>query len=404
MPQPGDVSQLQSSSEESFLNLLVETLEGLEDDVRGPFLRHFFHAVAQVDLTETQSIEYWKAILQRRRELLVGGSKPLSLRAVLVDVLTSTNFLRVPILMEYEEFKRLQINAATDALTGLYNRRLFDEYGEKELNRAKRYGQQLALVLLDVRKLKEVNDRHGHLRGDQILQVVTTTLRTTLRSSDFAFRIGGDEFALLLPQTDSEQANTLCRRVRSQYEAEVRPVHVDIDVTLDFGVAVYPEDGEKKDELMAIADKRLYQLKGEGRPGSTPPSTDVPTEQQATPAEPGVPKPSTLVPPQAPPEKVQPPRPSIPVSRPEHRKWERVSLAGTKAYAVLSNGDPKTARVIDLSYGGVSLLLDSPSDIPPQFNAVLHVPILPPVRVVLRKAYALEAEKGRTRLGCSFVS
>src|SRR6202034_3058186 len=104
-----------------------------------------------------------------------------------------------------------QINAATDALTGLYNRRLFDEYCDEELNRAKRYGQHLAIVILDLHRLKEVNDRHGHLRGDHILQLAATTLRKTLRAADFAFRIGGDEFALLLPQNDTEQAVNLCR-------------------------------------------------------------------------------------------------------------------------------------------------------------------------------------------------
>ena len=265
MPEPGEGSQLPSSFEESFLDLLAETLEGLEEPVRGTFLRQFFRTVAQVDLTESQSNEYWQTILKRRRELLERGAKPLSLAAIIVDVLTSTKFLRLPVLIDYNEFKKLQINAATDALTGLYNRRLFDEYCDKELNRAKRYGHQLAVVILDLRKLKEVNDRHGHLRGDQILQVATRTLRTTLRSSDFAFRIGGDEFALLLPQTDSDQAITLCRRVRSQYEAEVAPLKLDIGVTLDFGVAVYPEDGEKKEDLISAADKRLYQLKAEGR-------------------------------------------------------------------------------------------------------------------------------------------
>lgn len=173
--------------------------------------------------------------------------------------------VRVSVLVEFDDFKKLQINAVTDALTGLYNRRLFDEYCDKELNRAKRYGHQLAAVILDLRKLKEVNDRHGHLRGDQILQVATKTLLTTLRSSDFAFRIGGDELALLLPQTDSEQSINLCRRVRSQYETEIHALGLDIGVTLDFGIAVYPEDGETKDELMALADKRLYQLKSEGR-------------------------------------------------------------------------------------------------------------------------------------------
>jgi diguanylate cyclase (GGDEF)-like protein len=334
-------------------------------------------------------------------------------------VLASTNFLRVPILMEYDEFKKLQINAATDALTGLYNRRLFDEYCDKELNRAKRYGHQLAIVILDLHKLKEVNDRHGHLQGDQVLQLAATTLRKTMRASDFAFRIGGDEFALLLPQTDPEQAITLCRRIRSQYEIDVRPLKMDIGVTLDFGVAVHPHDGETKSALMNLADQRLYQLKNAGRaaPQVVPPQTQaahetpasaVPVQREAPAAaapriiSPPVVMPaakSETAPPQAPTEA---PRPAATYA--EARKWERVSLAGTKAYAILTDVNQKTAAVLDLSYGGVALLMENPEDVPNQFHAVLHVPILPPVRVVLRKTNTQRIEGGRARVGCSFVS
>src|ERR1700722_17688782 len=228
MPQPGDAFQPQPSAEDSFLDLLVETLDGLDESVRGQFLRQFFRTIAQIDFTDAQSNDYGELILQRRRELGENLGKRVSLKTALVDVLASTNFLRVPILMEYDEFKKLQINAATDALTGLYNRRLFDEYFDKELNRAKRYGHQLAIVILDLHKLKEVNDRYGHLQGDQVLQMAAATLRRTLRASDFAFRIGGDEFAVLLPQTDPEQALTLCRRVRSQYESELEPLAIDV--------------------------------------------------------------------------------------------------------------------------------------------------------------------------------
>jgi GGDEF domain-containing protein len=214
-PQPGDLAQTQPSAEDSFLDLLVETLEGVEESVRGQFLRSFFRTFAQIDLAEAESAEYWERILIRRRELSENLGKRVSLKTAMVDVLASANLLRVPILVEYDEFKKLQINAATDALTGLYNRRLFDEYCDKELNRAKRYAQQLAIVILDLHKLKEVNDQRGHLQGDEVLQIAAATLRKTLRASDFSFRIGGDEFALLLPQTDPEQAITLCHRIRS---------------------------------------------------------------------------------------------------------------------------------------------------------------------------------------------
>ena len=402
MPQPGEASRPQPSAEDSFLDLLVETLQGLDDSVRGQFLRQFFRTTAQIDLSETKSNEYWEQILQRRRELNESLGKRVSLKTAMVDVLSSMNFLRVPILMEYDEFKKLQINAATDALTGLYNRRLFDEYCEKELNRAKRYSHSLAIVILDLHKLKEVNDRHGHLQGDQVIQLAASTLRKTLRASDFAFRIGGDEFSLLLPQTDPEQAITLCRRVRAQYETEVQPLKVGVGVTLDFGIAVYPQDGEQKSELMGLADKRLYELKHAGGTSPRVIQLETPSQREAP-----MPSSSASAPPPSPRVAVGGPAASA-AARPQphmdQRKWERVSLVGTKAHAVLSDLGQKTAKVIDLSYGGVALLLEQPEEIPNQFNAVLHVPILPPVRVILRKTYTQRLEDGRVRVGCSFVS
>ena len=443
MPLPGEASQPQPSPEDSFLDLLIETLEGLDVSVRGQFLRQYFRTIAQIDLSESQSNEYWQRILTRRRELTESLGRPVSLKTAMVDVLATTNFFRVPILMEYEEFKKLQVNAATDALTGLYNRRLFDEYSEKELNRAKRYNQQLAFVILDVHKLKEVNDRRGHLQGDQILQLAATTLRKTMRASDFAFRIGGDEFALLLPETDPEQANTLCRRIRSQYENDIREMKLDVGVTLDFGIAVHPHDGDSKRTLLGLADKRLYELKNaapdsgptpftrRGRPLETFPPRDreesketketsresapreispkdapreEPASREAPPREtpPAERKPFVRSsPPPGFPAAQQPPRAVPPV---EHRKFERVSLAGTKAYAVLAEAAQRHAAVVDLSYGGVALLVEKPEDLPAQFNAILHVPILPPVRVVLHKTYTQRVEGGRSRVGCSFVS
>jgi len=440
MPVPGEAPQPQPSPEDSFLDLLIETLEGLDVSVRGQFLRQYFRTIAQIDLTESQSNEYWQRILARRRELAESLGRPVSLKTAMVDVLATTNFFRVPILMEYEEFKKLQVNAATDALTGLYNRRLFDEYSEKELNRAKRYNQQLAFVILDVHKLKEVNDRRGHLQGDQILQLSATMLRKTMRASDFAFRIGGDEFALLLPETDPEQANTLCRRIRAQFENDIREMKLDIGVTLDFGIAVHPQDGDSKRTLLGLADKRLYELKnigreagptpfsrrgrtlesfpprgreesrgtsGESAPGEIPPKDTAREEsapREAPPREnpPAERKPFVRSsPPPAFPAAPQPPRSAPPV---EHRKFERVSLAGTKAYAVLAEATQRHATVVDLSYGGVALLVEKPEELPAQFNAILHVPILPPVRVVLHKAYTQRVEGGRSRVGCSFVS
>lgn len=406
MPQPSE-SNPPLHADDSFFDLLVETLENVDESVRGLFLQQFFKSIARIDLSPAQSLDYWNQILARRTELSAGMGKRVSLKTAMVDVLAATSFLRVPILMEYEEFKKLQLNAATDSLTGLYNRRLFEEYCDKEFNRAKRYGQHLALVLLDLHRLKEVNDRYGHLRGDEVLQLAATTLRKNLRASDFAFRIGGDEFALLLPQADPEQAATLCDRLRANFESESAPMKLGTSVTIDYGIAVHPQDGDTKEILVRLADERLYQLKNAQR-------------AQARPADAPKPMPSIRTEPAAP-TRVAPPPASkasavsvgpFPASREtpkqppqsERRKWERVSLAGTHAYAVIAGNEKKSATVMDLCTGGLSLIVDSPEEMVSPFFAVLHVPILPPLRVNLRKIYTRKIENERTRIGCAFVS
>jgi diguanylate cyclase (GGDEF)-like protein len=414
MSQPSE-SQAPASPDDSLFDLLVEALDNMEENVRAAFLQQFFKSMARIDLTYAQSLDYWTQILARRKELSELLRKRVSLKTAIVDVLASTAFLRVPILMEYEEFKKLQLNAATDALTGLYNRRLFEEYCDKEFNRAKRYGHQLALVLLDLHSLKELNDRYGHLQGDQALQLAATTLRKNLRASDFAFRIGGDEFALLLPQADPEQAAVLCDRLRTHFEGEIAPLKLEVPVTIDYGIAVYPHDGDTKEMLTRIADQRLYGMKNAARarrsPPQQPPSKESaaprtetrPPEQKA--AEPAAPdKPiseSAAGPARRPGPEVVPP-PDI-KSRSERRKWERVSLAGTRAYAALAGDEKKTATVIDLCTGGLSLMVENAEELASSFVAVLHVPILPPLRVTLRKVYTRKAD-GSTRVGCAFVS
>jgi diguanylate cyclase (GGDEF)-like protein len=414
MPQPSE-SQGSNTPDDSLFDLLVETLDNTEENVRAAFLQQFFKSIARIDLTLAQSLEYWSQILDRRKELSDLLGKRVSLKTAMVDVLASTSFLRVPILMEYEEFKKLQLNAATDALTGLYNRRLFEEYCDKEFNRAQRYGHHLALVLLDLHRLKELNDRYGHLQGDQILQLAAATLRKNLRASDFAFRIGGDEFALLLPQADPEQASILCDRLRAHFEGEIAPLRLEVPVTIDYGIAVYPQDGDSKDALQRLADQRLYRLKNASRTRPAPFQATVKTErnsetphgeQGTSPARnstPTVSKPTGAASATQPAKAVQAPQ-VVSAPQTQRRKWERISLAGTRAYAVFSGDEKKTAPVIDLCTGGLSLSVENAEELDASFFVVLHVPILPPLRVNLRKVYALPPEGGRSRVGCAFAS
>lgn len=403
MPSPADASRPQPTAEESFLDLLVETLESLDRGARGQFLQRFFKSLAQIELSETDSLDCWGQILERRKELSESLNKPVSLKTAMVDVLSSTNFLRVPILVEYDELKKLQINAATDALTGLYNRRLFEEYFIKELNRSKRYGQQLALVLMDLHRFKEVNDRYGHMQGDQALQMAATALRKTVRASDYAFRIGGDEFALLLPQCDVEQCNALSRRLRANYEAAVLALKIEVPLALDYGIAVYPEDGDQKDTLIRTADQRLYEFKNSMRSHPRLVGREAPPVRDDSMGAADVSRKAPVV---KPPETMARPAAAAAAASTgaDKRKWERVSLVGTRAYAVLAEDAERTARVLDLSYGGVALHIEGSEDLPVSFQAVLHVPILPPVKVSLRKTYEQNVPGEGIRIGCAFAS
>ena len=396
MASPSDPSPA-AAPEDSFLELLAETLENLDRVPRGQFLQRFFKTIAQLDLSETVSSEYWDQILERRRQLADTLGKPISLKAAMVDVLASSSYLRVPILMEYDDLRKLQFNAATDPLTELYNRRLFEEHFDKELNRALRYTQHLALVILDLHQFKEVNDRFGHPQGDLFLRTAAGTLRKSLRTSDYAFRIGGDEFALLLVHSDSEQANTLARRIRANFATAVQNMQASVGLALDYGIAVFPEDGDQKEVLVRIADQRLYEMKHVERkvqkqiPQQAPTaSIKAPPQPVTTPAPTSNPVPSVSA-------------PAAP-GRSETRKWERVSLVGTRAYAQLADDPQKTARVIDLGYGGLALEMESSAEIGSRFSAVLHVPILPPVRVLLKKLYQVPGNGGQIRVGCAFVS
>jgi diguanylate cyclase (GGDEF)-like protein len=427
MPSPGALAPPRLPIEDSYFELLADTLENLDLPARGQFLQRYFRAIAHLDLRESQSVEIWDEMLSRRRELSDLLGRPVGLKTALTDVLTSSGLLRVPILIEYDELKRLELDAVTDPLTGLHNRRLFSETFEKELNRARRYGQPLGLVTLDLHRFKEVNDKHGHPRGDDVLRAAAATLKKSLRTSDSAFRIGGDEFALLLPQTDSDQALALSRRVQTVFAEMLQPLQLSVTVGMDHGVAIFPQDAEHSDQLIRIADERLYHLKHANHTKTGNGSGRIETEAAPAPEAPLIPPTERAAPAQQPisietrraPEKTEitieaaasatsaaisgdvSPAPRAFTTQ---RKAERVSMTGTNAYAVLGDQGNRRARVLDLGFGGVAIELDSPEELPENLLAVLHVPILPPVRVNLKPVWKQQTTQGNVRVGCAFVS
>lgn len=166
-----------------------------------------------------------------------------------------------------ETLEALRRLATRDQLTGLLNRREFDRILADEEERVRRFGHPLALVMIDVDHFKSVNDTHGHPVGDVVLREVARRVSGLLRAVDRVARFGGEEFALILMQTDRRAALEVARRVCAVVEGE--PVlagdNIALNVTVSAGVAISPDDGKSSEALVAAADRALYAAKARGR-------------------------------------------------------------------------------------------------------------------------------------------
>lgn len=161
---------------------------------------------------------------------------------------------------------RMLLQATHDALTGLPNRRLFDDRLDMTLRRAARTGELVAVAFLDVDRFKAINDSLGHGMGDRLLKVLGTRLQASLRDSDTVARMGGDEFIFIIPGLQRPEDATA--PAQKLLEAMCKPVRLDgheLFVTASVGIAVYPADGEDRDLLLRHADAALYHAKARGR-------------------------------------------------------------------------------------------------------------------------------------------
>lgn len=160
----------------------------------------------------------------------------------------------------------LERQATTDVLTGIYNRRFFYKAAEKEFDSSSRYNQPTSLLILDIDHFKLVNDEYGHATGDEVLKALAQHCQTTVRSCDIVGRIGGEEFGILLPQTEVESARILAERLCLSFQGLVLTEDPKpITITVSIGVACRTENDQKIESLFSRADIALYQAKRTGR-------------------------------------------------------------------------------------------------------------------------------------------
>lgn len=162
--------------------------------------------------------------------------------------------------------RQLREMAARDPLTGLYNRRHFNEVLARAFFEARRYHIPLACLMIDMDEFKSVNDQFGHHVGDEVLMVASATVNGQLRAADVAARFGGDEFVVLLSHTDGDQAHHLARRIHEKFALDLRERLPQVSLSLSIGIACLSECGAiRPDEFIRAADRALYQAKQRGK-------------------------------------------------------------------------------------------------------------------------------------------
>jgi diguanylate cyclase (GGDEF)-like protein len=163
--------------------------------------------------------------------------------------------------------ERIQELTVTDDCTGLFNARHLYKTLESEVYRSARFGYEFSVIFLDLDRFKAVNDTRGHLIGSKLLREVGQALKRDLRLIDYAFRYGGDEFVILLPQTSKEAATVVCRRLMELLRNSLflKEEGLDLKVSASFGVATYPGDAKSAHDLIRQADEMMYLVKNSTR-------------------------------------------------------------------------------------------------------------------------------------------
>lgn len=221
------------------------------------FFEKLFHPPHTVSFVHRENTAHGIRYLEwRGRAMLNTRGQVKELVGIARDVTDSREFM-----------DRLQEQAQKDYLTGLANRRHFMDQGEIEMSRAKRYAKPLSLFMIDIDYFKKINDTYGHKMGDQVLQKLSTTMRELLRSVDIIGRIGGEEFAVLLPETGLHEACEVAERLRDSVARTnvVRDHGMPVSFTVSIGVSTLQEQDMNLDVLLNLADQALYHAKQSGR-------------------------------------------------------------------------------------------------------------------------------------------
>lgn len=191
------------------------------------------------------------------------------------EIIIDTNIKEIKLLEKafniknralYSSSNKLEKASNKDHLTGIYNRKKFTEYSTLLINNAQRYEHTFSIIVIDLNKFKPINDTYGHTIGDKVLIFFTQTINKSIRETDYLFRMGGDEFYLLLSNTTYEESVIIVKNLQEQLKySKFIYENLELEVSASFGIAQYGLDSKKIEELIKIADVRMYKNKKERR-------------------------------------------------------------------------------------------------------------------------------------------
>ena len=263
---------LEGSVAVTFATLLVLLTGGIDSPFFFSFPLIVGGAALVVSPTVTALLAVVAAIGYSLAVVTAAPAGPLDLTtlttlAVNITALVLLAFVGMIIAREQRQARDEAVRMSTiDTLTGLFNRSFFFAAIEREIARSARSGRGFCLLMMDLDELKTINDRHGHFHGDRVLRGVGEVIRARVRRIDTAARYGGDEFVVVLPETDPTGAYVLAEKIRLGVEdLEVSIPRADVKPSLSIGVVSYPGDGRTADELMIAADAAMYRSKRAGK-------------------------------------------------------------------------------------------------------------------------------------------
>jgi diguanylate cyclase (GGDEF)-like protein len=254
-------------------NITVENVEKIANSPRHEKVlsRRFgdnFYSTLVFTLTnekyeEKNAAYIWQGIKLNRHDMRNKLGRDVGLSVAALDYLTNVlHDIESPRIIEEEKAGNIVDYATQDGLTGLYVRSVFDVFLNKFIEESVRYKTEISLMMMDIDDFKKINDRHGHQVGDEVLTRIGAIIRDEVRNSDLAARYGGEELAIILPHTSSDEAGEVAERIRSRTEEAYRD---SLGVTLSIGLASRRFSTSDTPDLVKLADDALYQIKRSGK-------------------------------------------------------------------------------------------------------------------------------------------